>query len=418
MTRIIGAIVYNWPLKLLAIALATLLYAALVIAQNQQSKPVTVPIEPVNKPPSAIVVGALGEVTEVRYFVADQENVTITNANFTARVDLSEVRPGTEAQSVRVEVDSADPRVQVISATPAYVSIRLEEIQTKQVPVNVVLGAIPDGLDVRPPTQSIRTATVRGAESDIARVTAVQARVPIDNSELDVDRDFPLTPVDQLLEPVRGVDVEPTSVRVTMLVFEDVKSANVRIIPNIPGTPGPGFEVAGVTLSSEIVSLEGDPADLAAVANVQTEPVSVEGRTSDIEATVGLVVPAGVSVVNPTTVLVHVAIRAVTGSRTFNAGIVVVGDRADRSYSLSISQALLVVGGSPVDLDRLTGATLHLNADVTGLDVGVHEVKLTIPLQGELTVVAVTPATVTVTVSPIAGSSAGPSAGPSAGTGG
>jgi YbbR domain-containing protein len=412
MTRLLGAIVYNWPLKIMAIALATLLYAALVLAQNQQTRQVSVQIEPSNQPPSTIVVGDLGQVTEVRYFVADQENVTISSANFTARVDLSQIRPGTQAQSVKVIVDSADPRIQVMSATPEFVSVKLEDIRTKEVPVNVVVGTIPAGLDVRPPTQSIRTATVRGAESDIARVTAVRATVPIDNSALGIDRDFPLTPVDQLLEPVRGVDVDPTSVRVTMLVFHDVQTASVRIVPNIPGNPAPGFEVAGVTLSSEIVSLEGDAADLATVANIQTEPVSIEGRTQDLDATVGFVVPQGVSVVNPVTVKVHVVIRAVTGSRTFNAGIEVIGNRADRAYDLSIPAALLVVGGSPVDLDRLNGATIHLNADVTGLDVGVHQVKLTIPLQAGLTVVAITPEFVTVTVSPIAGSSAGPSAGP------
>ena len=42
MTRLLGAIVYNWPLKVLAIALATLLYGFFVLSENAQSKDVGV----------------------------------------------------------------------------------------------------------------------------------------------------------------------------------------------------------------------------------------------------------------------------------------------------------------------------------------------------------------------------------------
>lgn len=410
MTRFLGAIIYNWPLKLMAIVLATLLYAALVIAQNQQSRDVSVPIVVSNQPANTIVIGSLGEVSTVRYFVADQANVTITNANFSARVDLSQVQPGPQGQSVRVIVDSADPRIQVLSATPEFVSVKLEQVRTKVVRVDVLPGTVPEGLDVRAPVQSITEATVRGAESDLARVSAVRAVVPIDTSGIDIDREFPLAPVDQLGDPVHNVEVEPSSVRVAMLVFKDRRTASIPIVPSIVGNPGPGFEVAQVTLSAPVVSLEGDAGDLADVTNARTEPISIEGRTSDLEATVAFDLPPGVTAVAPLTVKVHIVVRAVTGSRTFNAGVVVTGARADRTYSLSVQQALLVIGGSPVDLDRLSGAALALSADVAVLDVGVHQVTLTIPLQAGLTVVAITPAVITVTVGPVLEGSPAPSA--------
>src|SRR5829696_4079448 len=170
MSRLLGAIVYNWPLKLMAIALATLLYAGLVISQNAQTRDVSVPIQVVNQQANTKLIGSLGEVNEIRYFVTDQTNVTITSANFTAHVDLSRINPGPDTQSVPVIVESADPRIQVIAPTPAFVSVKLERVEPKDVPVVVVPGVVPDGLDVRPPEQSIQTATVRGAQSDVARV--------------------------------------------------------------------------------------------------------------------------------------------------------------------------------------------------------------------------------------------------------
>ena len=410
MTRLLGAIVFNWPLKLMAVALATLLYAALVIAQNAQTRDVSVRIDAVNQPLNTIVIGSLGEISEVRYLIRDQANVTVTSANFTASADLSGVRPGPQSQSVRVVVVSADPRIQVLSSTPEFVSVKLENVETKVVPVVVLPGPVPDGLDVRPPVASLDTATVRGAQSDIARVSSVRAVVAVDASGIGIDRDVPLAPVDELGEPVRGVDVEPASVRVTMEVFENRTTATVPIVPKIVGSPATGFEVARITVSAPGVTLEGDAADLADVPNAPTAPVSIEGRTSDVDMTVAFDLPAGVKAINPPTVRVTVAIRAIASSRTFNAGIVLTGERVDRTYALSVQQALLTIGGSPVDLDRLNGASIVLNADVAGLDVGVHQVTMTISLQAGLTVVAIDPATVTVTIGVPAGASPAPSA--------
>ena len=61
MSRLLGAIVYNWPLKLMALALATLLYAGLVVSQNVQARDVSVQIQSLNQPAGTILIGSLGE---------------------------------------------------------------------------------------------------------------------------------------------------------------------------------------------------------------------------------------------------------------------------------------------------------------------------------------------------------------------
>jgi YbbR domain-containing protein len=408
--RLFRFIVHNWPLKLAAIALATLLYAGLIVSANAQSVGVGIPINARNPPPNTITIGSLGEVTEIRYFVGDPTNVPITSANFTATVDLSGVQPGPEAQSVRVHVDSADPRIQIISATPAFVSVRLEKVVPRTVPVVVVPGTVPEGLTVRPPKASLTEATILGAQSDVARVSAVRATVTIDTSAIDIDRDFPLTPVDELGEPVRGVEVDPPTVHVTMAVFKDRRTATVPIVPTIVGTVAPGFEIESVTTSVPVVAIEGDPENLANVPNARTLPVSVDGQSADVEQAVAFDLPSGVSAVSPTTVGVHVALRAISQSRSFAVGIVLDRTRADRVYTLSTPQALLTLGGAPADLDAVNGAALAVTADVGELDVGSHTVDLKIAPRAGLTVVAISPATVTVVVSLPTGGSASPGA--------
>ena len=410
MNRLLRFIVHNWPLKLAAVALATLLYVGLIVSANAQSRPVSVTINPRNPPLNTTIIGSLGEVTEIRYFVADPTDVAVNSSNFTATVDLSHVQPGPDAQSVRVAVESADPRIQVISATPAFVSVRLEKVDTRTKPVVVIVGTVPDGLTARPPKASITEATVRGAQSDVARISAVRATVTVDESELDIDRDFVLIPVDELGDPVRGVEVDPPTVHVTMAVFKDRRTASVPVLPTIVGTVAPGFEIDSVTTSVPVVVIEGDPENLANVPNARTQPVSVDGRSADVDQTVGFDLPSGVSAVSPTTVDVHVTVRPVSQSRSFAVGIVLDRTRPDRVYTLSIPQAILTVGGAPADLDALAGSALAVTADVGDLDVGTHSVDLKITLRAGLTLVAISPATVSVAISLPTGGSGAPAA--------
>ncbi len=294
MTRFLGALTYNWPLKLMAVALATLLYAALVIAQNAQTRDVSVPIEASNKPAETIVIGTLGEVSEIRYFVEDQTNVTITSANFIASVDLSQVQPGLQAQSVRVNVESADPRIRVISSTPAFVSVKLEKIDTKDVPVDVVPGPVPGGSRDRPAGRVVdRRRPSAGAQSDVVRVVPPCARSS--RSTTRASTSIATSPwrrsTSSASASARSRSSRPPSTS-RCSCYKNRTTASVPIVPDIVGSLSPGFEVERVTLSATVVSLQGEAADLATIANARTEPISLDGRTADFDVTVA-VRPAG-----------------------------------------------------------------------------------------------------------------------------
>jgi YbbR domain-containing protein len=73
---------------------------------------------------------------------------------------------------------------------------------------------------------------------------------------------------------------------------------------------------------------------------------------------------------------------------------------------------LVTIGGSVADLDRLSGTTLVLTVDVTGLADGTHDVPVSANLQTGLTLVAASPSKLQVTVTPAPPASS-PSPGPS-----
>jgi YbbR domain-containing protein len=97
---------------------------------------------------------------------------------------------------------------------------------------------------------------------------------------------------------------------------------------------------------------------------------------------------------------VTVTLRPVTSSRSFEAGLILVGALADRQYELSTDRVLVTIGGSIADLDRLSGSELVLTLDVTGLDVGSHQVSVSANLQTGLTLIGASPNPIIVTISP------------------
>ena len=108
MRRLLGFVVHNWPLKLAALALATLLYGGLVLSQNAQAWRGNVPIIGLRQPASAFLLGTLPPVTSIRYFAPVDVASRLSSASFTASVDLSQAQVTTEAPFVTGQILAVD----------------------------------------------------------------------------------------------------------------------------------------------------------------------------------------------------------------------------------------------------------------------------------------------------------------------
>ena len=105
MSRVVQFVVRNWPLKLAAIVLATLLYAGLVLSQSAQVWTGSVPIVPLKLPTSAVLLSNLPSVTNIRYFAPADVAQHLTSSNFQATIDLSQADPQPENPYVTAKVE-------------------------------------------------------------------------------------------------------------------------------------------------------------------------------------------------------------------------------------------------------------------------------------------------------------------------
>jgi YbbR domain-containing protein len=413
-TRLTGLVTHNWPLKLAAIALATVLYAGLALSQNARVWPGRVPIEAVNQPSGAFLLESLGDVTTIRYYAPADVAGRISSSDFQAVVDLSSVTPtlGGSPVSVPVDVIPLDPRIKVLDYSPDRVAVRLDPVITRTVPITVERGTVPAGLQIGDPVLSSQTAAVRGASSLVQRVETVSARVAIDPTGINVDGEVDLVALDARGDIVAPVDIEPDRVHVTIIVGRETASRSVPVAPDLTGAPETGWSVRSVAVEPLVVTVRGPLDAVAAMTSIATESIPLAGRTADLTTTVGLVTPEGIEVVDGGPVRVVVRIAADRGSRSFGVGLVPTGAAAGLSYALSVPDVLITLGGTSAALDAIDPAKLSATIPVAGLEPGSHVVAVAFKAPAGTSLVAISPASVTVTVAPIASATPTPTPAP------
>lgn len=396
MTRLLGVVVHNWPLKMAAIGLATLLYGGLVLSQSTQELPVVLPVTVDGQRDDTFLLTAPEPVTLVRYFAPS--GVRPITSTFTATIDISDVEPGKGPVQVPIVVTSLDDRITVLGSEPDVMTVELEALTTVQVPVVVDRGTVPPGLELGEAVVEPAEVEVSGPSSVVERVVAAQAIVAIQPGGIDVDQDVSLVAIDQLGDAVSPVKVEPSTARVRIPVFSDRQSRTLPVSPAVTGTPAPGFELAAITVDPIVITVEGDADELVALDRIETDPVQISGLSSDRSVEVGLALPAGVVALDRDTVSVTITLRPVTSTRNFEVGLRLVDQASDLVYALAVDRVLITVGGSVADLDRLVGATLVADLEVGGLEVGSHRVRVTADLPAGVTFVGSSPPTVTVVI--------------------
>jgi YbbR domain-containing protein len=394
--RILRRLLNNWPLKVAAVGLATLLYGGLALSQNTQQYTGGIQVRPVNVPPDTFILTGPVPVNTIRYFAPS--GVPVAASSFVATVDLQGVPATGSFVTVPIDVKALDERIRILGYDPSLTSIQLDEIIEKDVPVRVEHGTVPDGLTLGETTVVPDTVIITGPKSVVSTVAAVRASVIVQAPPIDIDQDVPLVPIDQLGNAVSPVDVKPPTARVTMPVFSDQRSRTLPVNPIITGNPAAGFEIESVTVDPLTALVAGDADDLAKLSQVDTDPIPMTGVSADQTVVVGLALPTGIVPVGDETITVSIKLRPVTETRTFSAGLRLVGADNTLTYALSVDRVLVTIGGSTADLDRLSGAGLVMDLDVTGLKAGTHDIPATANLPVGTTVVAVSPPTVVVTI--------------------
>ena len=396
--RVLRFIVHNWPLKIGAVLLAVTMYGAMVVLQGTQVWPGKVAILPVNQPTTGYLLGTLPEVTDIRYIASP--DVSISQSSFVATIDLASVKVSESAFTlVPVELTANDQRIQIVDYQPQQIKVTLDPIVSKKVPVEVGYAAVPSGLQPGTPVFTPSTVDISGGASIVRTVAEAQVSVRIDASGLDVNQDIGLVAMDASGHPVNNVTINPRTVHVDIQVGSQLRSETVPVHPVTTGTPAAGYYITGIDVTPSTVSVGGQADALALLkGKANTKAISVAGATGDITSRVTLDLPTGVTSDTTATITVVIHLSSPGSSRSYSVGVVMAGARPNLVYSLSTPSVIVTLGGATAALNALDTSTLVVTASVGDLGAGAHAVTLSITVPPGITVDAISPDQITVTI--------------------
>ena len=287
--RIVGGVVHNWPLKLAALVLATLLYVGLVATQDSNTYPGPIRVDAINLPAGTVVTNQLRTVDEVKY-VAPADLGRLTAQDFKATVDLADVPPTGTPTSVRVVVEAIDPRVTIIDTVPRSIPVVLDQSISNTVPVRVNRGTAPARRRrrARPPTRP-QQVTVTGASTAVQEGCRGRGQ-RVDR--LEWHRRRPRGRGDAGRRVGRGghrrEPVAPDGPRHDPLYTNKQSQDRARqpgahrdASPRLPGGERRGHARSRSTL-------EGDANELATLTSADTASIQIEGATRTVSETVAL----------------------------------------------------------------------------------------------------------------------------------
>lgn len=374
MRRALAFLLRNWPLKLGALLLATVLYGGLVLSQNVRVWTGVLIVDVFRQPAGAVLLSDLDPVRQVRYR-APLDIGVVSPDSFRASVDLSrvEAQAGGPPVEVAVSVITNNSRIQVVDYEPQTLQVRLDPVQTRQIAVTVNMGAVPEGLSVGNAQVEPSTVTARGASSRIAAIQSVTARVRIDASALNVDQQVDAVPIDAEGNEVPNVEIEPSRVRVRIPVARELANRTLPVVPQLSGDLAPGYEIVSISVEPLSVTVSGEAATVSLLDSASTEPIDLTGRTSDLDATVDFALPPGVSVIGNDRAHVILAVAQQAGSATFNVGIVLDNRGPDLTYTVAPGQLNVILTGPQPLLAALDPGSLLAHVDVADLQAGIHQ---------------------------------------------
>jgi YbbR domain-containing protein len=400
MTTLSRLIFSHWPLKLTALGLATVLYMGVAISESSRSWTGPIPIEVLNAPSGGALLNDPGVVERIEYRAPEAIADTIDNDSFRASIDLSSVEPRPDAPTLEVPVDvfPVDPRVRIIDYEPPGVTVRLDQVITRMMPVEVDHGPLPEGIELGPVRVEPALAAVTGASSRVQNVRTIEGRFVVDASGINIDQDVAIEAFDELGAIVSGVETEPASVRATADVDFQRAYATLPVIPELVGEPAQGRRVDNVSVLPATVTVSGENPAVRQLESISTMPVDISGQSVELVTEVPLALPMEVTSTGEELVTVLVTFTESIGSRTYEVGTALVGARPGFRYQLTQPSLDVLISGPVRQLDQLGVDEISVEIPVSGLELGDNEVMPVIRTPRGTSVVRVSPETVVVTV--------------------
>jgi YbbR domain-containing protein len=368
--------------------LLSLLLAILIWLNASQSNDPTrlqsyqIPIDFIGQPENSTLTTSDENVViivEARLSILDQ----LTAASFTAVADLSQLDLGEDVVA-DVDVQPKLRGVTITSSSPNDVTVRLEQLVTREVPVVLdIRGSVARGHTQGDPLLVPEVITVVGTEAQVNRLDSARVTVFLDNaSETAVSTPVPIFYDRQgRVASTSGLkSVSHEEVQVTIPVTESADFADKFIEVNWRGAPAEGYRLLGITVSPPSILVQGVPTRLNEITQIRTEPIDITGLTETFTQTVTLELPEDITLDEVQVVSVSVEIEPILTTGVYNRPVEVLGLGRNLTSTVQPTEVRIVLFGPLPVLDSLAEDEVRVTVDAFGLITGTYNLEPDIDL--------------------------------------
>jgi YbbR domain-containing protein len=367
-----------WLLASLALALAV--WYAAVSAQNpveqrRLSSRVSVQILKddgmlvVNQPVDAALVTI--RAPRSVWDVLEPEDVSVV-------ADVTKRTPGTYTVELRATLSGARQGL-VTDIQPSQITVELARRSEQLVDIDVFRTSEPPLGFTSTYTLSDKQTLVVGPDNLVKQVASAQARISLQDQRTRFTRVTQLVPVDSKGKEVTGVTLTPAEVTLTVDIQPRPDVTELSVVVRLTGELPPGYVRRSYTPDPTSVAVRGDRATIDSMnGQIPTEAIDLTGKTQTFTQRVKLVLPSGVTLVDPVDVTVSVEIEPLQGSREFDQIPVQTQglDPADYDITVQPDRVNVIVNGPQPDLNVLTPGDISVIAPLSGLVPGKYPVTL------------------------------------------
>ena len=394
------AITNDFPLKAAALAISVLAFVA--VAESSQEATVTFRVlveRPSDVPGGYVLRGTLGDVS-VKLRGPQTEIAKLAQTDVHPVPDLAQADLGrNDVQNVALRVPVPDPAI-IAQTDPPTIAVRIEKIVTRSLTIQVRFANDPPrGFQPGSPSFSTNEVKITGAQSLVASVAGLFATLRFGDTGIDVSTSADAMPVDAAGNAVDGVQADPPTVQVNVPVLSTTSTRTVPVLWSIKGAVAVGYWISRITTDPVVVQVQGTPDRLVAVDRIDTAPIDVSGLNANQSTRVSLVLPEGVTLLQPTDATVGITVIQLAGTRPFPVvAVQATGVGAGLAGEADPSTVSVMLAGPAATLAALGPADVTATVDATGKGPGSYSADVVLRVAAGVTAIALQPSRVTLTM--------------------
>ena len=341
--------------------------------------PRPIPLEVIGQDPSLILTSEIPSTIEVTLRAPRSvwELLIAQENSVHGILDITGLSAGEHTQVIQIRIGARPAKTVLV--TPETVTFTLEPLSTQSLPVDIIISGKPAvGYQAGDATVEPTQIAISGPESIVKQATRARVLVNLDNVRESIDEAFDVQVLDDKNTILNGVSINPQSARVMIPISPQSGYRDLAVKVVVNGQVAAGYRLENISVFPPVITVFAKDPELVneLPGVVETQALDLQDAKENISTRLALTLPESITIVGTKTVQVQVAISPIQTSLTLlDQPIKIIGLPNGFESHISPETVDVIISGPLPVLDALTAQDITVSVDVTGLDLGTHQLE-------------------------------------------